>query len=246
MDETVKKTKDVLTEKLKVRINNVYKQGNRVIVKVENQDGSNQVADRIKEIMKVDAKIESVTKPRIRIVGVDKDITLQDLDQLGFDIECRNNLEDIDGCFKVVHKYLSKKSDTYTLIAEVAPSVYRTIVSGEHFLYVGVRRCKFFDDYNVNMCYKCKGYGHCAAKCRSADYICGLCGSHHKETECDKKITQCTNCVRFNEKSKNSDNTLNVKTDHVAYDKNKCVVYKNTVKSAIRRIDYPRDILCKH
>ena len=242
LDETVKETKKVLTEISKVRVNNVYKHGNRVIVKIDGENDSKRVVDKIKEVMKVDVKIENVKKPRIRIVGIDKDAILQDLDHFTDDIVFRNDLEDTeDASFEVVHKYLSKKSGTFTLIAEVAPSVYHKIMCGDHFLFVGIQRCKFFDDYNVNMCYKCKGYGHCAAKCKSSQYICGLCAGHHKETECDKSITKCINCVKYNENCKLKDNSLNVKTDHVAYNKNYCVVYKNTIKSAIRRIDYPTD-----
>ena len=66
------------------------------------------------------------------------------------DIKCRNNFGD-DEKLNAVHKYLNKKSNLWTIIAEVNATSYNKLMNKKK-VFVRYTSCRIYDDYNVNMC----------------------------------------------------------------------------------------------
>lgn len=101
------------------------------------------------------------------------------------------------------------------------------------FVYIGWQRCRVYEDYNINRCFKCNSYGHSAKKCRNEE-ICSYCAGNHGGKDCpDRNIKKCCNCMKANEKYKTK---LNI--NHYTFDENACESYKYFKKVAISNTMY--------
>lgn len=148
------------------------------------------------------------------------------------DIRKKNKLEE-NYEISIVHKYLNKKSNLWTLIAEVNASAYLKLMYTKK-VFVGYSSCRLYDDFNVNICFNCCTYGHSSSKCRNK-LCCGLCSGEHEAKVCPQKENlQCVNCTLTNNKYR-----MNRPTNHAAGDKNKCETYTHLINSSIKKCDYP-------
>lgn len=94
---------------------------------------------------------------------------------------------------------------------------------------VGWERCRVFDGTEVVQCFKCKGFNHKAADCKSEE-ICYKCHGNHKSNDCDKEILiKCINCIRMNKKL-----NLGLDENHTTSNK-ECPVYQNKLRNKKKR-----------
>ena len=98
---------------------------------------------------------------------------------------------------------------------------------------MGWQRYKVFEDFNVNRCYNCNGYGHSAKKCKEK-ISCKFCAEEHDGKVCpDTSQKKCSCCAKANDKYK-----LNLNTNHYAFEENLCGTYKYFKNVSIANTSY--------
>ena len=65
-----------------------------------------------------------------------------------------------------------------------------------------IKSCKYFErEATVTRCYRCQGFGHTQAHCRSATHTCGHCGDQHETKKCQNTTrARCVNCKKAGHK----------------------------------------------
>lgn len=169
----------------------------------------------------------------IKVINIDYDLGNENIENIKEDILIRNDLKDEADKFDIVYKYLNEDNKIWTIIVEVSSYSYAKIMDTKK-LYVGTNRCPVFDDFNLNICYKCSKYGHSSKKCRNNE-ICGYCAQNHSSKNCQQKDdTKCSNCIDFNNRY-NQNRPIN----HAAGNRNICPSYKALLGKCIAKTDYP-------
>ena len=110
------------------------------------------------------------------------------------------------------------------------------ILIQRNIIYIGFKRCKEYDEFNVNRCYTCNKYGYNSKKCTSKQ-TCANCAEEHNTNDCpnpDKQIY--VNCISIKTKDK-----FKVSTLHKAFDSINCEYYKWIVTRKIENTKYPFD-----
>lgn len=172
---------------------------------------------------------EELKHPRIKIVGINEKYTM---DELRDTIVNQNSYIDNPEEIEIMHCKYWERIKKYTAYAVVAPKIYHRMIDNAS-ISVGWEKCRVFEDYNVNRCYKCCGYNHRASKCENLA-ACNSCGGKHDSNECtNSELKKCVNCEKSN---------VNFKTkfdiNHAAYEVSKCATYNMLVRKAKTRIDY--------
>ena len=241
-DTSIQKVQCTIKEalgKTKKQINKVLTVKDKIIVKCENKCDVEEVQKIIEDSSEseVTVEIEKRKCPRIKIVGID-DLSKHSLSEIESDIRIRNTLQE-DDKINVVHKYQNKKNNLWSVIAEVNANTYEKFMAMKK-VFVGYTSCKIYDDFNINICYKCCSYGHSKIKCKW-DLKCKFCSGEHEEKDCDQKDNlKCCNCSKSNEKNK-----TNWQTNHTADNKEMCEYYKQLLRRTINKYDYPYNPLTK-
>ena len=78
-----------------------------------------------------------------------------------------------------------EKSDNGSIILETDGIAHQQLLE-RGLLYLGWRRCKFYDSANVKKCFNCWGYGH-TQKTYKKDRVCNHCAEKHESKECKSK-----------------------------------------------------------
>ena len=178
---------------------------------------------------KCNIDILKLKKPRLKIVGVEDDFTIEEA-QLA--LINQNLLNCTDNDFKVLHIHHLKNKNTKTIYIETNAKIFHKIIANK-FIHIGWQRCRLYEDLNLNRCFNCNAYGHNAKKCKNKT-SCAHCAGDHNTNSCpDKKIKKCVNCTHSNTKYK-----LSYNLDHHAYDESQCQTYGFYKNVAISRTDY--------
>ena len=195
---TLELVKKELTKSVRIPVNSVKesKSGDIIISCNKNISEINVVKQNLSEKMgqKTTIVIDENKNPKIKIVGINNNMNEQELLE---DIKCRN--VSIKDNFKLIHKFVNKNTTHTSLILEVSTNDYSKIMESGT-IYVGYQRCKVFDDFNVNKCWKCCGFGHSGNKCIN-EYACKYCAESHDSRDCKSEANtskKCINCIRFN------------------------------------------------
>ncbi|KAK2578418.1 hypothetical protein KPH14_000965, partial [Odynerus spinipes] len=165
--------------------------------------------DRLNE--KYSIEIPKERKPRIKILGVDKEEGNMENDDLVKAILKQNGLEgkqESDG-LKVIHKLMEQGK-----------------------INLGFRRYKIMEHIAIVQCYKCWGFGHMFKDCKK-EKTCRKCGKDHEEKQCTANELECINCLNRAKKYKNS----SVDLRHHASDI-KCPCYQKVISSEREKISY--------
>lgn len=171
-------------------------------------------------------------KPRLKIVGLQEEITKENLKNIVLN---QNTLGDIDDeKMKVITVYKARYNRNSAII-ETHPDVYNKIMKlGK--LKIGWSRCMVYEHTSLMRCYKCNNYNHVAKECTNVR-TCGTCSSSEHETkECTSNTKRCINCIKTNEILQ-----LSLDVNHSVYDKS-CRVYQRKIEMWQRRTEYQADI----
>lgn len=210
----------------------INKGKNKFIIKGQNEAELQQLKNKIVNsdikpwIVETSQPVPKV--PRIKITNIEGDI---DINSLESSIISLNKINKDD--FKLVYIRRNNTTNESTAIAEVKTNTYASIMKGKK-LYIGWQRCPVYDDYNVNMCYRCCGYNHNYKKCTRAA-VCFKCAGAHEGKECTKDESKaCNNCIWSNQK-----NGTKHSTQHWATDKGNCALYHKRLEQQIAHTSYP-------
>lgn len=228
--ETLDKVKQKLTSDLTIPINNVKKSYDGLVsIKCKNAEDVSRTKSVLSEKLgcEFSVELEHLKLPRIKVVNIENDLSKEDICE---DIYNRNFL-DLDGAFNVIGDYTNSVGKR-TLILEVTSKSYLQLKNNGFKMYIGHQRCKVFDYFNVNLCFKCGRSNHNHKKCVN-DAKCLICAGDHLTNTCKSSFKKCLNCEFYNEKYQK-----NRPTDHCATDTScEYLVYKmNTI---INSTDYP-------
>ncbi|KAL3269472.1 hypothetical protein HHI36_008541, partial [Cryptolaemus montrouzieri] len=236
--------------RVNIQIDQAYTYRDNIFIKCKNDCYVNKVEEILrKNISDTEANVgvEKMKKPRIKIVAIDKHI----LSEMGGDSEVekyikeRNNINFEPYDIKVTDKYSSENK--WNIIADVNPDTYRHLMKWRK-VYIGSSRNHIHDDFNVNMCFKCKGFNPYGKKCHS-DKHCSVVNNMKRKTA--QKSKKCINCIRFNakideiDKTKSEDKEIaNRDINHAANDEGSCESYKHLLQKTTTII--PRSMDSNH
>lgn len=147
-------------------------------------------------------------KPSIKIAGlfINKETTPEQLNDLITNFNPNLNLNPDNFKIKqVYHNGVSKS--TMNALAEVDINAFVTIMK-KGSLFVNMRNCSVFENFDLLQCSKCQSYGHIKKFCKNEHPICGKCSGTHFTNQCteDKSKVKCINCVNLKNET--------VKIDH--------------------------------
>ncbi|GFX80693.1 uncharacterized protein TNCV_499601 [Trichonephila clavipes] len=91
---------------------------------------------------------------------------------------------------------------TRHVVIETHPTVRKSILRQTRLKIIW-SACDVDDFLIINRCFNCLGYNHRADECNNA-LACFHCSGEHKGQDCpNRDAAACTNCIRFNLKTKN-------------------------------------------
>lgn len=102
-------------------------------------------------------------------------------------------------------------------------------------VYIEWDECICYENINVKRCFKCCGFNHSVAKCKSERDVCAKCGENHIAKDCLSELPRCINCVLMKERLKSVDNDIDV--NHDSRDA-KCPVFQRKLKIEREKILY--------
>ena len=95
------------------------------------------------------------------------------------------------------------KYANYQIVARVSPTVRDAIHAKYNRLFIRAISVRIHDRFYVKRCFKCNGFGHYTAGCKSTDVSCGICSENtHESINCPHKLQQgtthhkCINCKK--------------------------------------------------
>jgi hypothetical protein len=238
-------TKNIaLKHKLNVGVNDIKSiNGGGIIMSCSDEREMFKLIDKLNaEAKDFMAERPEKRKPKIAIRGVSEDVNENELIN---EIISKNHVienflkdksqDDIEKELKIKFKFRrkTKKSDN-TWVLEIGPNLWK-IINSMNRINIGWKSCSFDEYVYVTRCFKCNGYGHKSDECKQTTDSCGTCGQSHKTSECDRSqsVLFCTNCNKYNQKSK----TKKLSTNHSSFSR-ECETFKR-IRNAIKaRIDY--------
>lgn len=200
-------------------------------VKIEASSPDLQKVRNNPELAKAGLKIvENLkTDPRIIIYGISAGMSS---DEIREELIAQNLKETRDMHLKVIYIYPVKDGRRTTSCAvEISPQV-RNLLIARGRIFLRFSACTFSDHVRVLQCFKCLGFGHRAAECKS-DPLCGYCAGAHEMRNCRvrEQPPRCGNCNR-------NRTTRTVEDRHSALDAKKCPILCSKIKDRITNINY--------
>lgn len=180
------------------------------------------------------ATIPNKRNPRIKIVGIEKEYTEDELKRV-IKLQNKDVLEE-DSQIKLI--VIKKMVKTFLAIIECDAKSFRNIITkAEGRLFVDYRACRCYEYVSITKCYNCNQYNHTSKNCPNSK-SCGKCASiHHESKSCDSKKFHCINCKLSNDKYK-----LNLNTEHSAYNI-ECPTYIRLLNSERGKIQYSEEFI---
>lgn len=232
--ETVQHVKsNINVGELGIGINKVSSGANgKIIVDLEKEKDKTILTKEINDKLgnMVDVTIVSKKRPKIKIIGITKEIFSMDQSILTGNIWKQNNLLNFDEKIdiKLIKKYM-KNDKTGSMIIEINPMIHKLLLDSGR-IKIGWMSFKLYNFIDVNRCFNCWGYNHKAVNCRRA-VVCRKCGEQHKESECENSVKKCINCLNWVKKYNLADWNIN----HEATDI-ECNFYAKMLKNEANRI----------
>ena len=214
---------------LEVGISKMKTIKNGLTITCETKEESEKIQKEFESKMGINYEIKHIErkKPKIKIVGIDEELTK---DELKRKIKNQNSAVKMSDMEIVVIKKMKTK---YMAIVEVDAGVYDIIMKMGK-LKIGWCLCPIYEYVSVLRCYKCFGYNHKQGDC-TRDQCCARCGGkNHQTSECKETVLKCVNCEAMNRKL-----NLNLDCGHTVYDI-KCPVYVRNIERRRERVEYQK------
>ena len=232
--QTAKQTKHELRNKVDRAANSINAvreaSDGSIILGVESavniQDIAKSMQEKIGE--KYEVRVPTPKKPRLKIVGVEDEMSEKELSAcLTSQNTFLNELE-----LKLITSYSTKSiggDKSFNYIIEVDSNAHQMMLESGR-LNIGWERCRVLECFGIIRCFKCCGYGHKSDTCKSGE-TCGKCSGQHKSSECNTDEIRCVNCVQIN-----TTRNLNNSTNHYAFSQD-CPTYKKMVARKRQQIE---------
>lgn len=199
----IKKHVDVA--KLGISVNKVKKGNNgSIIIGCEKSKDKDCLKQNIEKVVGKKYKIEvpSLKKPKLKIIGIDKDDCKKDDESLISTIVKQNEdklgMQGKEAELRILRRINNVKYGDMSIIVEISTSWYETIMKTER-LNINWNKCRVTDFVGVLRCYKC--WRHMAKECRKEE-TCLYCAGNHESEICVKKDKmneiKCVNCITRN------------------------------------------------
>ncbi len=224
-----------------------------MVVNCDTEEDSNKMLDILAETnTEFSARKPRPQWPKIAIFNVSQEINENNI--IEEIIQNNKNIKDFfetksgegfDNYLKLKFKYRkgnrstsqstqSSNKELNKWVIETSPELYK-VVSNMRSILMAWRSCPFREHLNIKRCYKCCGYGHIAAQCKSESNICGICAGTQCTGLCQNQSQlKCHNCHTYNQ-SKHCKRQLN--TCHTVFSSD-CESFKR-IKSIIQsKIQY--------
>ncbi|XP_027194629.1 uncharacterized protein LOC113789309 [Dermatophagoides pteronyssinus] len=230
--------KMIVDNKIKI-IKQVPIRNKKVLIKCPSKADCTAVGNIINDLnCGLKAKVPEKKKPRLLILGVEKEILEKDFIDI---LTTQNN--DIKNCLQNEGESIEvviSKSDrigTNFFVLSVSPNIYHLCLQmGQVFL--GHKVCNVKKGNYVSQCFKCLRFGHVTNNCKN-DPVCHYCHQNHESNDCPAKdengITKCYNCDWKNKSIRGNNNIIPI--DHSVYSKS-CPQYVLAEKRLNESIDY--------
>lgn len=174
--------------------------------------------------------IEQPKKPKIKIIGMDKEYEDEDLKE----IVLRQNEISAIKHLKIVKviRVPGRKFNAVSIICEIDSETFQQVMRRGK-LNIEWEVCTVVEHVNVLRCFNCCAYGHRSNDC-TKNKKCVKCAGDHDVKDCSSDDEKCINCVTLNIERK-----LNINVDHPAWSRD-CPVFKRNMKVSKQFIDYSK------
>lgn len=234
-EKTIKEVKDKINpSKLSVKVNKITnKRDGAVTIQCENEKERSIISKEIIEKLNdnYDIKVSDMRNPKVLIHGMREQLKEE---QVEMALKAQNkaiNFKEIK-CLKVFQS--AKNKNIYNAIVDVDGEAFANLMKIKN-VYIEWDECICYENINVKRCFKCCGFNHSAANCKSEKEICAKCGENHITKECKSECLRCINCVLMKERLNNIENNIDV--NHDSRDAN-CPVLQRKLKIEREKIKY--------
>lgn len=234
-DQTTRETKQELRSQIDRTTNNIslVREGNggSVILGVKQADQVESVIKSVQEKFgeKYEVSVPKPKKPRLKIVGVEDELSESELKESL--VDQNELLEEME--LKLITKYQRENAAgyiSYTYVLEVDATSHEIMLEAER-VNLGWERCRVIECFGIIRCFKCCNYGHKSTECKGNE-VCAKCTGQHRTAECTSERAKCINCERMNKSRK-----LNLSIDHFAFS-HECAIYKRLVARKRQQIEH--------
>lgn len=213
-----------------------YVRDGGIAISCTKKEDIKNLSENIKKKLSKEYEINIPQKknPKLKVVNIETKL-IENPETLIETIIKQNsiNTEEDTRVLKILNAYEDKKRKTGTIIVEVDQNTFN-LINKKEVLYIGWRKCKYFEHINVIQCYKCWKFGHMSQQCTNVNIVCPKCSQNHKQEECKSEVYKCVNCKFASEVLK----LQHINSDHTAYNR-KCEAYKKVFEQLQMRVDYP-------
>jgi len=208
-----------------------------VILGCENGDDKVKLKDAVQsKLGEMYNVTESVrTKPKLKIINIDKEIMELEDEELIQTIKKQNSIE--ESHIDIVKRILKRNKDTSqpgnkrredgSIIIEANEQTHDLLLKREK-LNIGWRKCPVYNHISIKRCFKCWGFYHIAKNC-TREVTCHKCAGKHTASVCNEKTNKCVNCmfkiITYN---------LKINDEHDALSP-ECPTYKRAIEEEKRR-----------
>lgn len=190
---------------------------------VESQEVEKIVSEKMGE--KYEVSVPNLRKPRVKIIGIENELSVDDLVET---IKSQNEWLMNDD-IKVINLFKTK-IDNYSAIVELEPDAFEKCMKAKR-IKIKWTMCRLYEDLNVFRCFKCNGYNHKQVNCTNK-LSCKVCAGNHHSSVCRAKTEMCVNCKTANDKF-----GVKLRTNHAA-NSDKCSIYVKKLETVRRQIKY--------
>ena len=148
LDTALVNIKNLVNKKKDIHVNKIFKNKKNIVLKCDSVLDNEKMCQIINENvdLKMTAKSEALKKPRIRLVGIDDDVSSMTEDGIIEDIKSRNNLCE-EAELKVVYKYKNSYRNYWNIIVEVNGAAYSNIMENKRIFFAS-NSCRVYNDFN--------------------------------------------------------------------------------------------------
>lgn len=231
-NETIKEVQKNFTTNLnpvkeRIRIKNIRKTNNTLIVETETNEDLQKIKNNIKLAKDLSMEPIKKRKPLMIMYDVPSGWEEERIKNTIYEqnLEGKISREEFENGFNIRFKTGPREKATVHQVAEVDAKIRKIMIQQER-LYMGFYAIRVKDYLVVAKCMKCQDLGHVAKHCRVVEQVCGHCGQKHKSEECKNKEKDktCIPCQirhkQCKEKGKN------------------CQTYKTMLERLIEKTDY--------